>query len=196
MPEQNNISGLIRHPIAAFAIAAAFAVAAGPANAQIIERDLHRGVMEGPEQLDPQYAFYAAERAILTDLFVGLVVDDAAGQPQPGAAESWTTAKDGRQWVFKLRDDLKWSDNRPLVAGDFVYAFQRLLAPQSPAPFASMFYPIAGARALHASKAGDLATLGVKAKNKHTLVFDLEKPTPYFLSLLSHPSAFPLRKDL
>jgi oligopeptide transport system substrate-binding protein len=196
LPEQNNISGLIRHPIAAFAIAAAFAVAAGPANAQIIERDLHRGVMEGPEQLDPQYAFYPAERSILTDLFVGLTVDDAAGQPQPGAAESWTTARNGRQWVFKLREGQKWSDGRPLVAGDFVYAFQRLLAPQSTAPFASMFYPIAGARALHASKAGDLATLGVKAKNKRTLVFDLEKPTPYFLSLLSHHAAFPLRKDL
>lgn len=171
MPKLFKINGPIRCLIL---VAAAVAAAGGPANAQIIERELHRGVMEGPDQLDPQYAFYAAERSILTDLFMGLVVDDAAGQPQPGAAESWTTAKNGRQWVFTLREGLKWSDNRPLVAGDFVYAFQRLLAPQSSAPFAPMFYPIAGAKALHASKAGDLATLGVKAKNKRTLIFELE----------------------
>jgi oligopeptide transport system substrate-binding protein len=193
LPKLLNINGLIRCLILA---AAAVATAAGPANAQIIERELHRGVMEGPDQLDPQYAFYAAERSILTDLFMGLVVDDAAGHPLPGAAESWTTAKNGLQWVFTLREGLKWSDDRPVVADDFVYAFQRLLAPQSVAPFASMFYPITGARALHASKAGDLATLGVKAKNKRTLIFDLERPAPYFLSLLSHPAAFPLRKDL
>jgi oligopeptide transport system substrate-binding protein len=193
LPDLRYISGLIRYFIC---FAAAFTVGAGLADAQIIERELHRGVTEGPGQLDPQYAFFPAERSILTDLFIGLVVDDAAGRPRPGAAESWTTAKDGRQWVFKLREGLKWSDGRPLVAGDFVYAFQRLLAPQSGAPFASMFYPIAGAEVLHASKVGDQATLGVKAKNKRTLIFNLEKPTPHFLSLLSHPSAFPLRKDL
>jgi oligopeptide transport system substrate-binding protein len=176
--------------------AATFAASAGIAGAQIIERELHRGVMERPGQLDPQYASYPVEQAILADLFVGLVVDDMAGLPQPGAAESWTAGKNGRKWVFKLRDDAKWSDGRPLVAEDFVYAFQRLLAPQSGAPFASMFYPIAGAEALHTSKDGDVATLGVKAKNKRTLTIDLEKPTPHFLSLLSHPAVFPLRKDL
>ncbi|MEN8197068.1 MAG: ABC transporter substrate-binding protein, partial [Pseudomonadota bacterium] len=183
---------MIRYSI----LAAAFAAIAGPASAQIIERELHRGVMEGPNQLDPQYAFRAVEQSILTDLFMGLVVQDAAGQPLPGAAESWEVKKKGRRWIFKLREGLKWSDGRALVAGDFVYAFQRLLSPQSVAPFASMFYPIAGARALHSSKAGDVATLGVTAKNKRTLIFDLEKPTPHFLTLLNHSAAFPLRKDL
>ena len=124
--------------------------------------------MEGPNQLDPQYAYRAVEQSILTDLFVGLVVEDAAGKLLPGAAESWEVEKKGRRWIFKLREGLKWSDGRPLVAGDFVYAFQRMLAPQSVAPFASMFYPIAGAKALHTSKAGDPATLGVNAKNKRT----------------------------
>ncbi len=171
-------------------------MAAAPAKAQIIERELHRGVMEGPVGLDPQYAVRPVERAILTDLFVGLVVEDASGRLQPGAAESWTVENKGRRWVFKLRDGLKWSDERPLTAGDFVYAFERLLAPQSGAPFAPMFHGIAGAEARHVGKAGEAAVLGVKAKNGSTLIFELERPVPYFLSLLSHPAAFPLRKDL
>lgn len=192
LPELRVINRLFRYSV--FAIA--FAATAGSAGAQIIERELHRGVTEGPSHLDPQYASRAVEQSILSDLFMGLVAEDAAGQPIPGMAESWEIKQKGRRWIFKLRAGLKWSDGRPLVAGDFVYAFQRMLAPQSVAPYASMFYPIAGARSLHASKAGDPATLGVTAKDKRTLIFDLEQPTPYFLALLVHPTAFPLRKDL
>ncbi len=180
----------------AFAVTAlVLAAVCGPARSQIIEREFHRGVMEGPTWLDPQYAVRPTERAIVTDLFMGLVAEDATGTIQPGAAESWKIEKKGLRWVFQLRNDLKWSDGRPLVAGDFVYAFQRLLAPKSTAPFASMFHVIKGAAQIHAGKA-DPASLGVKAGNKRTLVFELERPTPHFLSLLSHQSSFPLRKDL
>ncbi|MDH5410665.1 MAG: peptide ABC transporter substrate-binding protein, partial [Alphaproteobacteria bacterium] len=168
---------------------------AAPAGAQIIEREFHRGVMEGPMGLDPQYAVRPVEIAVLTDLFMGLVATDASGQPQAGAAESWTLENKGRRWVFKLRQNLKWSDGRPLTADDFVYSFQRLLAPQSVAPFASMFHIIAGAEELHGGKSGTPSKLGVTAKNKQTLVFDLTAPAPYFLSLLTHPAAFPLRQD-
>lgn len=192
MPELRFIKRLFRYSICAIA----FACVTGTAGAQIIERELHRGVTDGPNHLDPQSAYRPVEHAILSDLFMGLVAENAAGDPIPGAAESWEVKQKGRRWIFKLRADLKWSDGRPLVAGDFVYAFQRLLAPQSAAPFASIFYPIAGAMALHASKAGDPATLGVTAKDKRTIIFDLERPTPYFLTLLTHPAAFPLRKDL
>jgi oligopeptide transport system substrate-binding protein len=189
------------HPVArlffltAFAFLG-FATAFTAADAQIIERELHRGIMEGPISLDPQYSVNPAERAVLTDLFMGLVTQDAAGKLQPGVAESWKTENNGRRWVFTLRDGVKWSDGRPLVAGDFVYAFQRLLGPRSGAPFASTFYGIAGAQALNEGKNADLNKLGVHAPDKRTVVFDLERPMPYFPSMLTIPATFPLRKDL
>lgn len=177
-------------------LAAMVFAAAGPAQGQIIERELHRGVMSEPTWLDPQYAARTVERTIVTDLFTGLVSEDAAGRLQPGVAESWKVENKGRRWIFQLREGLKWSDNRPLAAEDFVYAFQRLLAPKSTAPFAPMFHVIAGAEALHAGKTTDPGTLGVKAKNKRTLIIDLATPVPHLLSLLAHPSAYPLRQDL
>lgn len=170
--------------------------AAGPARAQIIERDMHRGIMEDPMALDPQYSVRPVERAILADLFSGLVVEDSAGVLQPEMAASWQVENKGRRWVFTLRQGVKWSDGRPVVAEDFVYAFQRLLAPRTTAPFASMFYIIAAAESLHAGKERDPAALGVRAKDPQTLVFELVRPTPYFLSMLAHPSAVPLRRDL
>lgn len=167
-----------------------------PALAQIIETDLHRGVAEAPIKLDPQFATLPAEKAVLAELFVGLVTEDAAGTIVPGAAETWEVSGDGLTWTFRLRDGLKWTDARPVVADDFVYAFQRLLAPRSGAPFASMFYNIAGAEDLNRGKADDPRALGVRAKNDNTVVFSLNRRSPEFLAQLVHQSAYPLRRDL
>jgi oligopeptide transport system substrate-binding protein len=101
----------------------------------------------------------------------------------------------GLTWVFKLRAEQIWSDGRPLEAGDFVYAFRRLLAPQSGAPFASMFYNIAGAEALHKGRTDDPKKLGVAAPDKRTVVFKLAERSPQFLAQLVHHSAYPLRQD-
>src|SRR5690606_19307736 len=35
-------------------------------------------------------------------------------------------------------------------------------------------------------------SLGVHATDTHTLVVELEAPTPYFLAMLTHPSTFPV----
>jgi len=164
-------------------------------SAQLIEREIRRGVMDSPVRLDPQLATLPSENAILTDLFIGLVTEDASGAIQPGAAESWEIRDGGLTWVFKLRPDQKWSDGRLLVAKDFEYAFQRLLSPESGAPFASMFYNISGAEALHTGRTDDPASLGVTATDDSTLVFKLTEASPQFLAQLVHPSAFPLRKD-
>jgi len=184
-------------PILAFflSVLAALTALAGEAQAQLIEKEIRRGVMENPIRLDPQFATLPSERAILADLFLGLVTEDAAGGIQPGAAESWEVRDAGLTWVFKLRADQKWSDGRPLEAGDFEYAFRRLLAPESGAPFASMFYNISGAEALHKGRADDLRSLGVAARDKSTLIFELIERSPQFLAQLVHHSAYPLRKD-
>lgn len=189
LAEPWHIGNLLRLCILSAAIVV---MGSGQASAQIIERDLHRGIMEGPAGLDPHYAARPVELAILTDLFMGLVTQDASGELRPGAAESWTVENEGRRWVFKLREDTKWSDGRLLVAQDFVFSFQRLLAPESGAPFASMFDVIAGTGAKEVQE----VPIGVSARDRRTLVFDLKRPAPYFLSLLVHPAASPLRKDL
>ena len=171
------------------------AAPAGEAPAQLIEKEIRRGVMDNPIRLDPQFATLPSERAILVDIFLGLVTEDAAGYIRPGAAESWEVRDAGRTWVFKLRADQTWSDGRPLDAKDFEYAFRRLLAPQSGAPFASMFYNIVGAEDLHRGRADDPRSLGVTARDKSTLVFRLVERSPQFLAQLVHHSAYPLRKD-
>ncbi|MBM2811583.1 MAG: transporter substrate-binding protein [Chloroflexi bacterium] len=40
------------------------------------------------------------------------------------ARELPTVSNDGRTFTFILRDDIKWSDGKPIVADDFVFAFE------------------------------------------------------------------------
>src|SRR3546814_4479256 len=63
------------------------------------------------------------------------------GKPIAGAAESWTISEDGKTYTFKLRDHV-WSDGTPVTAEDFVYAWRRILAPETGAEYASLLYII------------------------------------------------------
>lgn len=175
---------------------AAIAVTAVPAQAQFIEKDIRRGVTDSPLKLDPQFALLPSERAILHDLFIGLVTEDASGAIIPGAAESWEASRNGLTYTFQLRAGQKWSDGQLLEARDFVYGFQRLLAPRSGSPYASLFYNIEGAEVLHKGETDDVRKLGVKATTPRTVVFTLTERSPQFLSQLAHQAGFPLRRDL
>ena len=77
------------------------------------------GIGDQWQSLDPQYSSASKDAQILGDVYEGLVGLDAAGNPSPGAAESWDISADGLTYTFHLRDGLKWSNGDPLVAQDF-----------------------------------------------------------------------------
>lgn len=41
----------------------------------------------------------------------------------PGIADRWAVAEDGQSVYFHIHDEARWSDGRPVVAGDFAMAF-------------------------------------------------------------------------
>ena len=45
--------------------------------------------------------------------------------PIPEVATSWERSPDGLTWTFHLRDDIKWSDGKPLTSADVAYTFNR-----------------------------------------------------------------------
>ena len=55
-----------------------------------------------------------------------------------------------------------------------------------------MLYPIRGAKSFHSGKTKQFKSVGVQAKNPLTLVIQLEQATPYFLSLLTHNTWWPI----
>jgi oligopeptide transport system substrate-binding protein len=163
-------------------------LASAPVAAQSV---FHRGNDSDPETLDPQKTQTVAEAHLLRDLFEGLVVHNAKGEVVPGVAESWTISADGKTYTFKLRATAKWSNGDAVTAADFAYSFQRIMNPATGAKYATILYPILNAEPINKSKAGvKLDDLGVKAIDATTLAITLERPTAYFLELLTHSTGY------
>jgi len=51
--------------------------------------------------------------------------DSTMMNPKPAVAQSWTISEDGRTYVFKLREDVKFHTGRPLTAEDVVFSWNR-----------------------------------------------------------------------
>ncbi|KGH81015.1 peptide ABC transporter substrate-binding protein [Oenococcus oeni IOEB_0607] len=132
-----------------------------------------------------QYAFEVA-----ANVQQGLLSRTSSGAPKAGLAKSWSHSKDGLTWTFHLRKGLKWSNGDALTAEDFVYAWQRTVNPKTASQYAYIYSGIKNADAINSGKNKDLSSLGIKAKNKTTLVVTLEHPMPQFQNLMAFPVFF------
>jgi oligopeptide transport system substrate-binding protein len=153
----------------------------------------HRGNSADPETLDPHKTSTVYEAHILRDMLEGLVIHNAKGEISPGVAESWASSADGMVYTFKLRQNAKWSNGDPVKASDFAFAYRRIMNPETGAKYAKILYAIKGAEAANKGK-GKIEDIGVSAVDERTLVITLERPTAYFLELLTHQTALPLHE--
>jgi oligopeptide transport system substrate-binding protein len=157
------------------------------------EQVLHRGTGYEIGDLDPQLATNISELDIVSALFEGLVTEDPVDlHPVPGVAERWDVSSDQLTYTFHLRAGARWSNSSPVTAGDFVASWRRILTPSLASGNASLLYVLQGAEAFAKDGARDFDQVGVKAKDARTLLVTLDHPTPYFLSLLTHPAWLPV----
>ena len=52
----------------------------------------------------------------------------------PGLADSWSVSEDGKTYTFKLRQDVKFCDGKPMKAEDVVYSLKRWIDPETKSP--------------------------------------------------------------
>lgn len=161
----------------------------GAAAAQVV---YNRGNDADPETLDPQKTSTVYEANIIRDIYEGLLIHDAAGRVAPGVAEKHEVGDDGRTYRFTLRADAKWSNGDAVKASDFVFSFRRIMDPQTGAKYANILYPIRNAEKINKGQGAKPEELGVKAVDDRTLEITLERPTPYFLELLTHQTGTPV----
>lgn len=181
---------VLRATVFAASLVLANGAIVAPALSEVV---FNRGNSADPESLDPHKTSTVYEAHILRDLFEGLVMQDQKAELIPGAAESWTVSDDGLVYTFKLRPGAVWSDGSPLTAEDFVYSFRRLEDPATGAEYASMLYVVKNGEEVNTGKVKP-EELGVKAVDASTFEVTLKSPTPYFLEMLTHQSAYPVNK--
>lgn len=125
----------------------------------------------------------------------GLVVYAADDTVIPAVATSWTVSEDGKEYVFTLNPDAKWSNGDAVTASDFVFAWQRLANPATAAEYAIMLQTANIANAVDiAAGTKPVTDLGVEAVDATTLKVTLGAAVPYFLQLMTFPSFLPLNQ--
>lgn len=155
------------------------------------EQIWRRGASGDPGSLDPHKASTVIEANILSELFEGLVSLDAQGKIVPGVAESWTANADRTVYRFSFRPDAKWSNGDKVVPEDFVFAFRRLMKPETGAQYANILYSLKNAEKVNKGEL-PVTALGVRALGDTALELTLEHPVPYLLEQLTHLTALPL----
>ncbi len=154
---------------------------------------LHRGNGAEPETLDPHRSESVPASHILRDLFEGLTLEAPGGAVVPGAAVSWEISADGLIYTFHLREGARWSNGDPVTARDFEFGLRRSCDPVTLNTYASILYPIVNAEAVIGGRLPP-AELGVRALDDARLEIRLNGPTPYFLGLLTHATAYPIHR--
>lgn len=156
-------------------------------------QELYIGIGAEPAALDPHLTTGLTEFYVMLALLEGLTsVDPETMQIQPGVAKSWDISNDGRRYTFHLDPEARWSNGERVTAHDFLFSFERILTPTLGAPYAYMLYAMRGAKAFNQGAHSDFASVGARAPDPATLVIELESPTPYFLSLLTHNTWWPV----
>lgn len=164
-----------------------------------------------PQSIDPALNSAVDGAIMLGHMFEGLMKWKDSGVETPGADGTCTNAEltegqaesyekvvndDGTvTYTFKIRSDARWSDGKPVTAGDFVYSWQRLVTPETAADYNYMIGSVVNANEI---MAGDMdpTELAVSAPDDSTFVVTLTSDLPYFLEVCAFPATFPVRQDV
>ena len=149
-----------------------------------------------PFVLDPSLARNSYNMWFIRQLFSGLLHLTADDELVPNVAHSWEVLDGGRTYIFHLRDDVLWSDGRPVTAADFETAWKRAIDPDNDQGYGEIFFDIQGARAYRMREMDDPDQIGVQAVDSRTLIVKLEGPTSYFLQIMASPVSAPVPRHI
>lgn len=141
------------------------------------------------------------EFGVAANLVDTLVDYDKYGVVRPALATEWSVSDDQLVWTFKLREGIKWvrndgSEYAEVVAQDFVDSLEYILDSTNESSTANIVYSvIKNAEKFYNGEIADFSEVGVKARDKYTLEYTLERPTPYFLSMVTYVCFFPVNGD-
>jgi oligopeptide transport system substrate-binding protein len=153
------------------------------------------GNLGEPNDLDPAYCDTGETFNIVMSLMEGLAqYDSRTCLPVPAVATSWQVSADNLTWTFHLRSDARWSNGDPVTAGDFVYAYRRMLSPGLAAEYASMLYALKNGKAFYTGQVSDFSSVGAQAADDHTLVLHLEQPVPFLARMVCHFAWYPIHR--
>jgi ABC-type transport system substrate-binding protein len=80
--------------------------------------------------LDPARMNQVLQFQITSNVLSGLTHIDANLVAQPDLAKDWTVSDDGTEWIFNLREGVKFHNGDPFTADDVVFTYNRSRDPE------------------------------------------------------------------
>lgn len=146
--------------------------------------------------LDTALATDTVSFDLYNQIYEGLYTLDKDDKAVPGVAKSMPKKSDGgKTLTIKLRKNAKWSNGDPVTAQDFVYAWRRVVNPNTASEYAYIMYDIKNAEEINMGKK-KVDQLGVKALDDYTLQVKLTKPIPYINEMLAFATFMPQNEKI
>ncbi len=165
-------------------------LAVGEPPARQVARRARRGALRIPssgrmQTVDPAQTIFTWQANVIPTVFETLTRENEAAQIAPFLAARVEPAEQGRRFRFRLREDVRFHDGRPLTARDVRWSFMRMLKSRANEN-RWLLSSIVGARQLIDEGQGDLP--GLRVESDHELSIELDQAVSVFPALLAHPS--------
>jgi len=150
-----------------------------------------RIVLDSPDYMDPQLYYTVEAYQWMSYVWTGLVgythkSGPEGGQLQPYLAEAMPKiSADGKDYKFTLRQNLKYSNGKPVKASDFKYSIERAFKMDSPGVgFFGEIKGVGGSGGFAETKKGHISGI-ITNDSKRTIEIQLDQPRGDFLYILA-----------
>ena len=155
------------------------------------------GYSSEPKTWDILKTYRAADSRAIINTIDGLLSYDCEGRLCFALAKSVTISEDGLTYTFTLRDGLKWvtqdgEEYAPVKAQDFVDGMQHML--DTNAGLNGLVRGVIKNASEYLDGKAEFSEVGVKATDDKTLVYTLDAPLTYFLTMLEYNTFMPMCK--
>lgn len=156
------------------------------------------GYSSDPQTWDVLATSRAADSEAIVNTYDGLYEYDSEGNLLPALATSYTVSEDGLTYTFTIREG-EWVNSQgvkvaDIKADDFVAGMQHMLDAAG-----GLEYLVQGivknATEYIKGEITDFSQVGVKAVDDRTLVYTLEAPCSYFMTMLGYGVFAPMSRE-
>ena len=179
--------------------AASTAASSAPATTELAAEQVLNLIYTDLSLIDVNDVRNANEFEVLTAVQEGLfrtfTDENGVDVTENAGCESYDVSDDGLTYTFHLREGMKWSDDQPVTAQNYVDSWLRLVNPDLAFSYAFLAYGIVGAED-YCENGGKLEDVAVELVDDLTFKATLIAPDPAFIKKVGMVCFYPVRKDL